>query len=86
MAMRKIDKSPLVDPHSEEETAVSPGFDEIGRDEGLRMLELHAQQEFGISANEFIQRWDNRDFPQDPDSLENWWRVSLLIPFAIQPD
>jgi len=86
MAMRKIDKSLLVDPHSEEETAVSPGFDEIGRDEGLQMLESRTQQEFGISAEEFIQRWGSRDFPQDSDSLENWWRVSLLIPFAIQPD
>ena len=86
MAMRKIEKSQLVDPLAGGEAVVTPGFDEIGRADGLRMLESHTQKEFGMSAGEFIQRWNTRDFPQARDSQERWWRVSLLIPFAVQPE
>ena len=77
MAMRKSDNPEPLD---------TIPFDEINREQGVALLELHAQRELGVSANEFLRRWRARDFPHDIDSQERWWRVSLLVPFAIQPD
>ena len=77
MAMRKSDNPAPLD---------AVPFNEIGREQGIALLEMHAQRELGGSASEFLRRWGTRDFPHDPDSEEQWWRVSLLVPFANQPD
>jgi hypothetical protein len=54
--------------------------EEIGLDEGRRMLDAAARQYLNLSGEEFIAAWEEGRIP-DPDS----WRVqqvASLLPFA----
>jgi hypothetical protein len=35
----------------------------------------------GISGDEFIKRWNDRDFGSDPDSIPGVMEVAALLPF-----
>ena len=53
----------------------------VGREEGLRLLDLQAQSLLGISAEEFIRRWDAGEYSDDPDRPEVM-RVASLLGFV----
>jgi len=53
----------------------------VDHDEGRRLLDVQAQQFLGISAEEFIRRWDAGEYRADPDRPEVM-RVASLLAFA----
>lgn len=48
--------------------------------EGWELLEKHAQQYLGMSAQDFVDRWDRGDVldPERPDVM----RVAMLLPLV----
>jgi hypothetical protein len=53
---------------------------ELTRDQGWTLLDKQARRYLGMSAEEFVRRWDLGDFAQD-DRYEVQ-RVAMLLPFG----
>jgi len=62
-------------------TTHASGIKVVDREEGLRLLDIQARTLLGISAEEFIHRWDAGEFSDDPDRPEVM-RVASLIGLA----
>lgn len=62
-------------------TTQTSGIKIVDREEGLRLLDVQAQSLLGISAEEFIRRWDAGEYSDDPDRPE-LMRVASLIGLA----
>ena len=60
-----------------------PRIREITREEGLAMLDAQTRRYLGMSAEEFIRKWDAGEFDEpDPDTQPHLIRLSMLIPGA----
>ena len=46
------------------------GIKIVDREEGLSILDIQAQSLLGISAEEFLRRWDAGEYSDDPDRPE----------------
>ncbi|MBA2309227.1 MAG: hypothetical protein H0W01_08010 [Pseudonocardiales bacterium] len=55
-------------------------IEEVSLDEGRRMLDDAARQHLNMSAEDFIEAWDEGRFT-DPDSLRVQ-QVAALLPFG----
>ncbi len=57
-----------------------PKVKTLSREEGKKLLNSHAKRYLGISGEEFVRRWKNKDFkdPEDPAVMN----VAFLIPFG----
>lgn len=53
---------------------------ELSRQEGKAMLDRAARQDLGISADEFLAKWDAGEYEDADDPAVT--RVAMLIPFA----
>lgn len=62
-------------------TTQTSGIKIVNREEGLRMLDVQSQALLGVSAEEFIRRWDAGEYRDDPDRPEIM-RVASLIGLA----
>jgi uncharacterized protein (DUF433 family) len=60
--------------------AVKDGFRELSREEGWQLLEKQARLYLGMSAREFVEKWDAGRF-ENPDRPEVL-RVAMLLPFV----
>ncbi len=61
----------------------NPRIRVITREEGLAMLGAQTRQHLGMSAGEFLRKWDAGEFDEpDPDSRPHLIRPSMLIPGA----
>jgi len=56
------------------------GFKVLSKDEGEKLLDRQALKYLGISGEEFVRRWNAKEFP-DPDRPEII-RVAFLLPLA----
>ena len=85
MAMRKSDKSDTEDldvifdeAFWREVAAMVPGVNFLSAEEAWKDLEIMANNSFGITAEEFIDRWEKRDFSDD--EMETATMLSWAIP------
>lgn len=53
---------------------------ELSRQEGRAMLDQAARDTLGISADEFLSKWDAGEYEDSDDPAVT--RVAMLIPFA----
>jgi hypothetical protein len=53
---------------------------ELSREQGRAMLDRAAQENLGISADEFLAKWDAGEYEDTDDPAVT--RVAMLIPFA----
>lgn len=63
-----------------ERVETGEGFQELTREEGWALLEAEAQRYLHMSAEEFLRKWDAREF-ENPDRPEIM-RVAMALPFA----
>ena len=88
MAMRKSDKSDTEDldvifdeAFWREVAAMVPGVNFLSAEEAWKDLEIMANNSFGITAEEFIDRWEKRDFSDDEmetATMLSWDVISAL--------
>jgi hypothetical protein len=53
---------------------------EATREEGVAMLNRAAQEELGISGEDFLGKWDSGEYQESDNPVVT--RVAMLIPFA----
>ena len=60
------------------------GVEFVTREEALAIFNREAQRTLGISGEEFLRRWDNREYQPVPDDTEGRKvaRMAMMIPFA----
>ena len=63
-----------------ERDRVREGVQELTVEEGWALLEDRAQHYLNMSAQEFVRKWDAREF-ENPDRSEIL-RVAMLLPFV----
>lgn len=84
MATRQRHTEPkaAIDTHPVAPNAFDPSkVRELTIEEGWELLDTRARRVLGISAEEFIRKWDAGEFG-DPDDVPGIWDVGGLLPFV----
>jgi hypothetical protein len=76
--MASVPKSHMSDVNSIDD--LLPPYHEVTVEEGWEILEKRSRETLGISAREFIERWEAGDI-EDPDRSEIL-SLAFLIPFV----
>lgn len=63
-------------------TTATPGFKELSDDEGFALLDAQTQRHLGISASEFVARWDRGEYVGSDDPQVR--HLAVLIPLGRQ--
>jgi hypothetical protein len=77
------------DPHGSEgvyhfERFEIDGVEFVTPEEARAIFDREAEKTLGISGEEFLRRWDNREYQPVPDDTEGRKvaRMAMMIPFA----
>lgn len=63
-------------------TAATPSFKELSDAEGFALLDAQTRRHLGISASEFVARWDQGDYVDSDDPQVR--HLAVLIPLGRQ--